>query len=82
MIIKKKMSPPLSLLLLLLAPSLVLTHVRLNFPLARDLTLDFLDNVRTPPPCGMPKGPAKTTFKAGARFNATWHLAYPHRGET
>ena len=31
-------------------------HVRLNFPIARDLALDFLDNIRTPAPCGMPKG--------------------------
>ncbi len=60
--------------------TLVQGHVRLDFPLARDLPLDFLDNVRTPAPCGMPKGEAKTTFKAGSTFNATWHLGYPHQG--
>ena len=56
-------------------------HVRLDFPQARDLTLDFLDNVRTPAPCGMPKGPPKTTLKAGSSVNITWHLAYPHQGK-
>ena len=31
-------------------------HVGLTFPPARQYDLDFLDNVRTRPPCGMPKG--------------------------
>lgn len=31
-------------------------HVALTFPPARKYDLDFLDNSRTPPPCGMPKG--------------------------
>ena len=31
-------------------------HVALTFPPARDYSLDFLDNARTKPPCGMPKG--------------------------
>lgn len=31
-------------------------HVALTFPRARLLDLDFLDNARTPGPCGMPKG--------------------------
>ena len=56
-------------------------HVRLDFPEARDLPLDFLDNVRTPAPCGMPKGQSKTSIEAGTSFNVTWHLSYPHRGE-
>jgi len=56
-------------------------HVRLDFPLARSLSLDFLDSVRTPPPCGMPKGESKTSFEAGTSFNATWHLGYPHQGK-
>ena len=55
-------------------------HVRLDFPEARSLSLDFLDSVRTPPPCGMPKGESKTSFEAGTSFNATWHLGYPHGG--
>ena len=58
----------------------VSAHVRLNFPLGRDLPLDFLDNFRTTAPCGMPKGESKTTFRTGARLNVTWHLAYPHQG--
>ena len=57
-------------------------HVRLDFPVARDLPLDFMDNFRTPAPCGMPKGDSKTTFRTGAKFNVTWHLAYPHQGMT
>lgn len=31
-------------------------HVALTYPPARRLDLDFLDNSRTKPPCGMPKG--------------------------
>lgn len=31
-------------------------HVALTFPPARTYDLDFLDNVRTKGPCGMPKG--------------------------
>lgn len=55
-------------------------HVALTFPPARKYDLDFLDNARTPGPCGMPKGSLRTTFAAGSSFNATWHLAYPHKG--
>ncbi len=53
-----KGSLTLALLTLALAHS-ALAHVRLTFPPARDLDLDFLDNVRTKPPCGMPKGKAE-----------------------
>ena len=31
-------------------------HVALRYPPARPYDLDFLDNQRTRPPCGMPKG--------------------------
>ena len=31
-------------------------HVALTFPRARKYDLDFLDNARTPGPCGMPRG--------------------------
>lgn len=34
-------------------------HVALTFPPARKFDLDFLDNSRTPAPCGMPKGELK-----------------------
>ena len=70
-------------LLILLTPLLGYSscHVSLTFPPARDLNLDFLDNIRTPAPCGMPKGEAKMSFLAGSVFNVTWHLGYPHRGE-
>ena len=55
-------------------------HVRLDYPKARELPLDFLDNVRTPAPCGMPKGSAQTTLISGNSVNISWHLAYPHQG--
>ncbi|CAD7078459.1 unnamed protein product [Hermetia illucens] len=54
-------------------------HVALTFPPARKYDLDFLDNSRTKPPCGMPKGDIRTSFLSGSSFNVTWHLAYPHR---
>ncbi|XP_044004188.1 uncharacterized protein LOC122849534 isoform X2 [Aphidius gifuensis] len=55
-------------------------HVALTFPQARKYDIDFLDNARTPGPCGMPKGDIKTSLLAGSKFNITWHLAYPHQG--
>ncbi|CAG9135800.1 unnamed protein product [Plutella xylostella] len=55
-------------------------HVALTFPPARKYDLDFLDNSRTKPPCGMPRGSIKTTFMSGSTFTAHWHLAYAHRG--
>ncbi|XP_015589186.1 uncharacterized protein LOC107264912 isoform X5 [Cephus cinctus] len=56
------------------------SHVALTFPRARKYDLDFLDNARTPGPCGMPRGDVKTSFLSGSSFNVTWHLAYAHRG--
>ncbi|XP_046972493.1 uncharacterized protein LOC124539236 [Vanessa cardui] len=55
-------------------------HVALTFPPARKYDLDFLDNSRTKPPCGMPKGSIKTSFLAGSKVTVHWHLAYAHRG--
>ncbi|XP_052758023.1 uncharacterized protein LOC113522394 isoform X1 [Galleria mellonella] len=55
-------------------------HVALTYPPARRFDLDFLDNSRTKPPCGMPKGTLKTSFLAGSNFTVHWHLAYAHRG--
>ena len=47
--------------LLVIVPQQEVTcHVALTFPPARQYDLDFLDSVRTKPPCGMPKG---KTFK-------------------
>ncbi|QQP49185.1 Odz4 protein, partial [Caligus rogercresseyi] len=54
-------------------------HVNLNFPKGRPLNLDFLDSVRTPGPCGMPKGEPLSVFEAGTRLNVSWHLNYPHQ---
>ncbi|XP_045519064.1 uncharacterized protein LOC123710853 isoform X1 [Pieris brassicae] len=55
-------------------------HVALTYPPARKYDLDFLDNSRTKPPCGMPKGSIRTSFLAGSAFTVHWHLAYAHRG--
>lgn len=58
--------------LLLLLGEGALGHVNLVFPPARSLDLDFLDNVRTKPPCGMPKGERKRHFfLIGARTAQT-----------
>lgn len=48
----------LALLLLLAIIGLGRAHVSLTFPPARYPALDFLDNSRTKPPCGVPKPPA------------------------
>uniref|UniRef100_A0A182JYY1 Uncharacterized protein n=1 Tax=Anopheles christyi TaxID=43041 RepID=A0A182JYY1_9DIPT len=45
----------LLLLPLLHHPHQAEAHVALTFPPARQYDLDFLDNSRTKPPCGMPK---------------------------
>ena len=37
---------------------------------------------RTPAPCGMPKGESSMSLLAGASVNITWHLGYPHRGQS
>ncbi|CAL8142378.1 unnamed protein product [Orchesella dallaii] len=59
---------------------IVTAHVGLTFPPARKLDLDFLDNIRTNKPCGMPRGQIRTQLAAGSSVNITWHLAYPHVG--
>jgi hypothetical protein len=46
----------LLLLVLSTCSYLACGHVALTFPPARKYDLDFLDNSRTPAPCGMPKG--------------------------
>lgn len=38
------------------AVPLVVSHVALTYPPARQYDLDFLDNSRTKGPCGMPRG--------------------------
>jgi hypothetical protein len=47
----------LLVLLPVLLVHIVVGHVRLTFPPARYPALDFLDSVRTEPPCGVPKPP-------------------------
>ncbi|EDV20018.1 uncharacterized protein TRIADDRAFT_61434 [Trichoplax adhaerens] len=46
---------------------------------------DFLDNVRTRSPCGMPEnatgtGIFKTKLITGSKISITWHMAFPHGG--
>ncbi len=48
------------------------SHVGLTFPPARKYDLDFLDNIRTKPPCGMPKG------KQPIKQNSTGVLPYKY----
>ncbi|CAH1775664.1 unnamed protein product [Owenia fusiformis] len=71
-------------IIFLIASSLILdvtSHVSLTYPWARMYDFDFLDSVRTPGPCGMPKGNGPvTTLAAGSSLNITWHLGYPHKG--
>ncbi|CAI8038948.1 hypothetical protein GBAR_LOCUS21685 [Geodia barretti] len=58
-------------------------HVRLTFPPARTPNYDFLDNVRTGGPCGVPdagESDPVTTLVVGSSLNVSYHLAYPHRG--
>ena len=43
------------MLVILLVVETATGHVRLTYPHGRKYDLDFMDNVRTKPPCGMPK---------------------------
>jgi hypothetical protein len=69
------------ILLLTYFTSFASAHVRLEFPKARDLPFDFLDNVRTVAPCGVPKGNWSTSIESGGSLDITWHLGYPHQGK-
>ena len=55
-------------------------HVSLTWPAPRAPALDFLDSIRTPGPCGLPRQTPATSLLAGSTVNITWHLGYPHRG--
>ena len=66
--------------LLALLVSRTAGHVALKFPPARDLDLDFLDNIRTPGDCGMEAGQPRAVLQSGASLNLTWHLGYAHQG--
>ena len=47
---------PMTIFVVLIFVDTCHSHVGLTFPPARKYDLDFLDNIRTKPPCGMPKG--------------------------
>nr|CAH7743939.1 unnamed protein product [Callosobruchus chinensis] len=49
-------STSLVLCVVLFCLDCALGHVALVYPPARKYDLDFLDNSRTKPPCGMPRG--------------------------
>ncbi|KAK3762553.1 hypothetical protein RRG08_032084 [Elysia crispata] len=71
------------LLLLILLVQESYGHLVLTYPPARQYPLDFSDNYRTRPPCGMPKIPelvSYTNIPAGSAVDLSWHIAYPHRG--
>ncbi|KAK2194199.1 hypothetical protein NP493_2g24060 [Ridgeia piscesae] len=58
-------------------------HLRLVYPPARQYALDFLDNARTAPPCGMKAvgfGGEVTDFEEGSSFIVMWQMAYAHNG--
>ena len=59
---------PVFLVAVIIGVGVVRGHVGLTFPPARKYDLDFLDNARTKPPCGMPKG-RKTFLMVPLFFN-------------
>eukprot|EP00117_Sycon_ciliatum_P014282 scpid48493/ scgid14609/ len=73
---------------LLVCAVLTNAHFRLTHPAARYPDLDFLDNVRTATPCGVPFDDRAgnvttrriTTLAAGSTIDVQWHLGYGHTG--
>ena len=59
----------------------VAAHVRLTYPPAFGPS-DFLDNARTPAPCGgiAPEGTVATVLQAGEPTQVQWSLGYAHYG--
>eukprot|EP00117_Sycon_ciliatum_P032762 scpid90980/ scgid25339/ len=71
------------LVFLLLCVPACLAHIRLTWPQARYPQLDFLDNIRSGLPCGVPFDPKTqivTTVAAGSTIDVSWHLGFAHRG--
>ncbi|EDV20800.1 uncharacterized protein TRIADDRAFT_60676 [Trichoplax adhaerens] len=60
-------------------------HIRLTYPKARQYDFDFLTNLTTKSPCGMPENAMKTTFKTklitGSNVDVTWHMALSDCGD-
>ena len=54
MIVSAKMKISVLTGALLFLITTTFAHIRLTYPPARNYDLDFLDNARTPYPCGMP----------------------------
>eukprot|EP00965_Chrysotila_dentata_P193079 6175531-Pleurochrysis_carterae.AAC.1 len=56
-----------------------MAHVRLNWPPAQHPS-DFLDNIRTPDPCGLGEPNENTVIRGGSSIVVEWHLGYAHYG--
>ena len=60
-----------------------LAHVRLIFPPSNSAS-DFLDNSRTPAPCGFSSWVAssagETVLQSSVPFEVRWHVGYAHHG--
>ncbi|XP_060570067.1 uncharacterized protein LOC132728442 [Ruditapes philippinarum] len=68
-------------ILLVVLPCTILGHIRLTYPEARKYSLDFLNMVQAPAPCGMPKGLGPITdLKTGETITVTWHQPFVHVG--
>ncbi|TMS34383.1 hypothetical protein L596_001992 [Steinernema carpocapsae] len=70
---------------LLVVTGLASAHVRLLYPPARYPALDFIDNARTPPPCGVAKSrtasnDSRTFLKSGSQFEVEWFMSNVHKG--
>ncbi|XP_076093914.1 uncharacterized protein LOC143064737 [Mytilus galloprovincialis] len=68
-------------LIILCTLSGVAGHIALKFPPARKYAFDFMDNIRTIAPCGIPKGLGPVTdLLTEETINIQWHTPYPHKG--
>uniref|UniRef100_A0A6T0AP85 EGF-like domain-containing protein n=1 Tax=Chrysotila carterae TaxID=13221 RepID=A0A6T0AP85_CHRCT len=59
--------------------NVAMAHVRLNWPPAQHPS-DFLDNIRTPDPCGLGEPNENTVIRGGSSIVVEWHLGYAHYG--
>uniref|UniRef100_A0A0N5B047 EGF-like domain-containing protein n=1 Tax=Syphacia muris TaxID=451379 RepID=A0A0N5B047_9BILA len=70
------------ILRLLLLATATLAHISLKYPPVRYPPLDFLDNVHTQQPCGVPRPPVPryTDLNVGETYNISWRMQYPTKG--
>ena len=67
------------LLLLILLVQESHGHLVLTYPPARQYPLDFSDNYRTRPPCGMPKSKTVVLFFRSSFLTLQHHLNHHHK---